>query len=222
MTILSCNGVTKKYQQQVALANIDCKVNNNEFIIILGDSGSGKSTLLSIMGLLIKPSSGEIIVNGSTTANLSFNKKCQLRNKYFGFVFQQFNLLGDQTLYDNVILPLTYNKTIKKSQYKKIALNSLKKIGLDKRLHDYPSQLSGGEQQRVAIARALTTRPKVLFADEPTGNLDSNNTQKIMDIFVDLHQSGSTIVLATHNKKFSDISTRTILMKDGEILNADT
>ena len=200
-----------------ALADIDLQIETNEFVSISGPSGCGKSTLLSIIGLLDEPSSGNYYLNGQHTGNISQSERSSLRNKEIGFVFQNFNLIGDMTVRENVELPLSYRGITKKERRQR-AEEVLKKVGMIHRKDHFPSQLSGGQQQRVAVARALGGAPTILLADEPSGNLDSENSIKIMDLFTGLHQEGATICMVTHNIDFNRFATRTVRLMDGRIV----
>jgi len=178
------------------LKGIDCDVRPGEFVAIVGSSGSGKSTLMNILGLLDQPDEGQYQLGGDTVAGLSPTELARLRNRRIGFVFQQFHLLPRTTAIENVELPLVYSDA---DDPEKRAIDALCRVGLQDRLKHYPSQLSGGQQQRVAIARALVTDPELILADEPTGNLDQESTEEIMELFCDLNRSGRTIVLITHD-----------------------
>lgn len=199
-----------------ALRDIDLKITEGEFIAIVGPSGCGKSTLLNILGLLDTADSGEYLIDGKFANKLSNKERAKLRNYEFGFVFQSFNLLPRTSAYDNVFLPLKYRKQKNKAQFVK---ESLTKVGLINRQNSKPNQLSGGQQQRVAIARALVTKPKVILADEPTGNLDTKTGIEIMELFKEIHTTGTTIIMVTHNTDLLPYATRVITMKDGMILS---
>ncbi|MBC3766372.1 ABC transporter ATP-binding protein [Neptunicella marina] len=202
---------------QQVLFDIDLIINEGEFVAISGPSGGGKSTLLSILGLLDMPSSGQYRLAGHTTVDFSDELAAAIRNQYFGYVFQSYNLIPQLSVWENVALPLTYYSQLKKPQCQQKARDYLTKVGLDDKYAHYPNQLSGGQQQRVAIARALITEPKIIFADEPTGNLDSHNSENIMNIFKMLNNAGQTIVMVTHNPLELNYASRTITVKDGRI-----
>ena len=178
------------------LKGIDCDVNTGEFVAIVGSSGSGKSTLMNILGLLDQPDEGEYTLGGNTVSGLNPTELAGIRNRRIGFVFQQFHLLPRTTAVENVELPLIYSDA---AEPDKLAVSALCRVGLEDRLDHYPSQLSGGQQQRVAIARALVADPDLILADEPTGNLDQESTEEIMELFCELNRSGRTIILITHD-----------------------
>ncbi len=201
-----------------ALDNVSLKIYEGEFMSITGPSGSGKSTLMHIIGLLDNPTSGEVILNGRNIAKLKEHQLAQIRNVTLGFVFQQFNLLTKTSSLDNVMLPLLYSDVPKKNR-QDIALELLNKVNLTEKISNTPSQLSGGQQQRVAIARALVNNPKIILADEPTGNLDSKSGIEIMKLFHQLNEEeGRTIVFVTHDMDLAKQAGRTVVIKDGKIL----
>jgi len=200
-----------------ALSGVDLAISPGEFVCVSGPSGCGKSTLLSIIGLLDTPSEGGYLLNGTPVEGLSFSRRAAIRNREIGFIFQNFNLISDLTVYENVELPLTYRK-MSGSERKSRVLESLEKVGMDHRLRHYPSQLSGGQQQRVAVARALVGKPSILLADEPTGNLDSKNGQAVMDLLCRLHQEGATIGMVTHDPQYAGYADRQIHLLDGKIV----
>ncbi len=216
MSLITCKNLGKSYPGQQALQGVELSVEQGEYLALEGVSGSGKSTLLALLGLLDVPSSGDVWIQGQPTAALSFSQRCHLRNRHFGFVFQTFNLLGDLSVLDNVMLPLQYSD-LPRGSYRERALQRLEQVGLAERAGDRPGQLSGGQQQRVAIARALVTEPDVLLADEPTGNLDSGNAEQVMALFAQLHDQGATIIMATHNPAFASRCQRRIHLRDGRI-----
>lgn len=199
-----------------ALKGISFNVSKGEFISIMGPSGSGKTTLMNIIGCLDTPSSGDYYLNENLVSDLNDNELAKIRNKEIGFVFQSFHLLAKNTALDNVLLPLKYAGTSKDVAHT-MALDVLYKVGLEDRVNHKPSELSGGQQQRVAIARALVNKPTIIFADEPTGNLDSSTGSDVMQLFKDLNEQGQTIILITHEDEIAHQSKRIINIKDGLI-----
>lgn len=201
-----------------ALSEISLTINQGDFVSIMGPSGSGKSTLLNIVGLLESASSGSYKLLDQEMVGLKEKQKSQVRKENIGFIFQNFNLIDELSVFDNIELPLIYSNV--PSAERKSRVNEMAKIlGIDHRLKHFPQQLSGGQQQRVAVARALINNPKIILADEPTGNLDSRNGNEVMELLTDLHASGSTILMVTHSDYDASFSQRTILMKDGAILS---
>lgn len=203
--------------QVIALNKVSLTIKNNEFVAIMGTSGSGKSTLMSILGCLDTPTSGEYLLSGESIRNIDDENLSQIRNSKIGFIFQTFHLLPRLTALDNVILPLRYTD-VEPEEAKKRGMEMLEKVGLSKRWHHKPFEMSGGQRQRVAIARALVNRPQVVFADEPTGNLDSKTSHEIMDLLCELHDQGQTIVMVTHEEDIAAFADRMIRMKDGEVI----
>ena len=201
-----------------ALSEISLTINQGDFVSIMGPSGSGKSTLLNIIGLLDSASGGSYELLGQEMIGLKESLKSKARKENVGFIFQNFNLIDELSVYDNIELPLIYNN-VPSSERKKKVDEMAKILGISHRLKHYPQQLSGGQQQRVAVARALINDPAIILADEPTGNLDSKNGNEVMELLTDLHASGATILMVTHSDYDASFSQRTILMKDGIILS---
>jgi|TARA_B100000446_G_scaffold32848_1_gene28336 putative ABC transport system ATP-binding protein len=199
-----------------ALRGVSFSIEVGEFVSIMGPSGSGKSTLMNIVGCLDTPSKGTYLLNDKNVGNLDEEQLAGIRNREIGFVFQKFHLLPRSSALENVALPLKY-ASVKQSERLIRAEEVLDKVGLSHRLTHKPTELSGGEQQRVAIARALVNSPSILFADEPTGNLDSKTGHQVLEIFKDLNKRGQTIVVITHEREIAEQSQRTITIKDGEI-----
>jgi len=219
--ILELKNVVKTYisgnSQFNALDGVSLKIMEGEFVSITGPSGSGKSTLMHIIGLLDNPTSGEVLLENKDISQLKENQLAQIRNVTLGFVFQQFNLLARTPSLENAMLPLLYSD-IPKSEREPIALEMLTKVGLLDKIKNTPAQLSGGQQQRVAIARALVNNPKIILADEPTGNLDSKSGKEIIELFHYLNkEEGRTIVLVTHDIELAKQANRIIIIKDGKI-----
>lgn len=219
-TIIELKGLTKRYgygdTESFALKDFDLTIKRGEFIMIMGPSGCGKTTLLNIIGLLDRASRGKYILNGENVANISTRRQAKLRAKKIGFVFQNFNLIEDLPVIENVALPLVYTGYSKTAQLKS-ASNALKRFHLNEREYYLPYQLSGGQQQRVAIARAIVGDPEIILADEPTGNLDSRASHIVMEELKAIHEEGNTIIMVTHNPSLTVYATRVINMLDGQI-----
>jgi putative ABC transport system ATP-binding protein len=220
--LIKLDGLTKVfYTDEVethALSGIHLQIERGEYVAISGPSGCGKSTLLSILGLLDSPTEGTYILNGKTVQSLNLGDRARIRNREIGFIFQSFNLIGDLTVYENVELPLTY-RGMKASERKERVQQALERVGMGHRAKHLPSQLSGGQQQRVAVARAIVGAPSIMLADEPTGNLDSKNGEAVMELLRDLHRSGSTICMVTHDPRFARHADRTIHLFDGRVVD---
>ncbi|MEK6201771.1 MAG: ABC transporter ATP-binding protein [Desulfobulbaceae bacterium] len=216
--MIELHGIEKEYirgsEKVHALRGIDLSIESGELIAIVGPSGSGKTTMLHILGCLDQPSRGVMKIDGVEVENLPESKLVQIRRDKIGFVFQQFYLIPGLTVFENVTLPLLFGR--KKINKKKI-MSLLELVGLSNRQEHKPNQLSGGEMQRVAIARAMVNDPEVIFADEPTGNLDTENSEKIFDLLKSLHSSGLTIVMVTHNNDLAGRAERIISLKDGKV-----
>ena len=202
-----------------ALRGISFSIYEGEFVTIMGTSGSGKSTLLNTLGCLDTPTSGEYLLDGVSVRTMSKPQRAVLRNRKIGFVFQNYNLLPKTTAVENVELPLMYNSSISASERRKRAIESLIAVGLGDRLEHKSNQMSGGQQQRVAIARAVVANPKLILADEPTGNLDSKNGKEVMELLTELNKEGTTIVMVTHSQHDSGYAGRTINLFDGQVVN---
>jgi putative ABC transport system ATP-binding protein len=200
-----------------ALSGIHLELRKGEYLSIAGPSGCGKSTLLAILGLLDSPTEGAYTLNDKPVGNLKLSERARIRNREIGFIFQAFNLIGDLTVYENVELPLTY-RGMAGAERKKRVHDALERVGMGHRVKHYPSQLSGGQQQRVAVARALGGEPSILLADEPTGNLDSANVQAVMDLLKELHRTGATICMVTHDPRYALYADRSIHLFDGRIV----
>jgi putative ABC transport system ATP-binding protein len=200
-----------------ALDSVHLAIERGEYVSIAGPSGCGKSTLLSILGLLDAPTGGTYRLNGQAVESLAPAERARIRNREIGFIFQSFNLIGDLTVYENVELPLTYRR-IPAAERKRRVDSALERVGMAHRMRHYPAQLSGGQQQRVAVARALAGEPAILLADEPTGNLDSKNGDAVMELLRDLHRTGSTICMVTHDPRFSRFADRTVHLFDGRVV----
>jgi putative ABC transport system ATP-binding protein len=213
-------GVSKIFQadevETHALSDVHLEIRHGEFVSIAGPSGCGKSTLLSIVGLLDSPTEGGYAIHGTPIAALSISERSRIRNREIGFVFQAFNLIGDLTVFENVELPLTY-RNMRVSERRTRVREALDRVGMAHRMEHYPAQLSGGQQQRVAVARALGGQPSIVLADEPTGNLDSKNSEVVMNLLKELHGEGATICMVTHDPRYAGMADRTIHLVDGRI-----
>lgn len=219
--IIQLQGIRKDYQMGSeivhALDGVDVTINKGDFVAILGPSGSGKSTLMHILGFMDNPTAGTMIFEGKDVSNISRNQRSWYRANRIGFVFQAFNLLPRLTVKNNVLLPVTYSRK-KVDNKTELALAALTRVGMAHRLDHIPNQLSGGERQRVAIARALINTPSIILADEPTGNLDTVNRDRIMELFLELQKEGQTIVMVTHDTHIADYAQRILRMSDGKII----
>ena len=220
--MLNIKGLSKVYRTEevetTALNNVDFTVNEGEFISIMGPSGCGKSTLLNIIGLLDSTDTGSYTFGEKEIAKLNEKQRGLIRKENIGFIFQNFNLIDELTVFENVELPLVYNKVPKAERRARVE-KILKDLQIEHRRNHFPQQLSGGQQQRVAVARALVTEPKLILADEPTGNLDSKNGNEVMELLTDLHQKGATIIMVTHSSYDAGFSTRIVELKDGQIVS---
>ena len=201
-----------------ALNDISLEIHQGEYVALSGQSGCGKSTLLSLLGLLDSPSLGQYSLAENNVSSLSRNQRAEIRSKEIGFVFQSFNLISDLTVLENVMLPLTYQSGLSKAVIENKANAVLDKVEMAHRKNHFPSQLSGGQQQRVAVARALVNDPKIILADEPTGNLDSKNAESVLQLFEQLHREGSTICMVTHDPASAKRASRCLEMFDGRLI----
>ena len=222
MKLISLKSIYKIYnvggEEVRALDGVDLSINNNEYLSIMGPSGSGKSTMMNMIGCLDSPSSGLYEFEGEKVHIMDDSQLASIRNRKIGFVFQTFNLLPKASALHNVEIPLVY-ANIKKEKRLEMASNALISVGLEDRMHHRPNELSGGQRQRVAIARALVNEPSIILADEPTGNLDSKSGHEIMRIFDELHRSGNTIILVTHEDDIAKYSNRIVRLLDGKIVS---
>ena len=221
MSVIELKNIVKAYdmggaEQVMALQGVSLAIQKNEYVAIMGPSGSGKSTLMNIIGCLDTPTSGTYVLNGTDVSDMDDNELAEVRNKEIGFVFQTFNLLARSDSLHNVELPLIY-AGVPSAERKRRAQETLTHVQLGDRIHHKPNELSGGQRQRVAVARALVTRPSIILADEPTGNLDSKTGEEIMMLFEDLHKQGNTIILVTHEAEIAEHAYRTIRLRDGKI-----
>jgi putative ABC transport system ATP-binding protein len=219
--LINLDGVTKVFLadevETHALSNINAQIGRGEYVAIAGPSGCGKSTLLSMLGLLDSPSDGSYELNGRPVAELPASERARVRNREIGFIFQSFNLIGDLTVFENVELPLTY-RGMRAPERRQRVETALERVGMGHRAKHLPSQLSGGQQQRVAVARAVAGEPLILLADEPTGNLDSRSGEAVMDLLKELHQSGATICMVTHDPRYARHADRSIHLFDGHVV----
>lgn len=220
--MIQIKNISKVFQTEEietkALNEVSITINQGEFVTIMGPSGSGKSTLLNIAGLLDNASSGSYQLLNQEMIGLKEQEKAKVRKQNIGFVFQNFNLIDELSVYDNIELPLIYNN-VSTSERKQKVNEIAERLGVSHRLKHFPQQLSGGQQQRVAVARALINNPKIILADEPTGNLDSKNGNEVMELLTDLHARGATILMVTHSDYDASFSQKTILMKDGMVIS---
>jgi putative ABC transport system ATP-binding protein len=220
-SLIRLEGVTKVfYTDEVethALAGVHLEIRKGEFVSIAGPSGCGKSTLLSILGLLDSPSDGEYALDGKSVSDISMSERARIRNREVGFIFQSFNLIGDLNVFENVELPLTY-RGMRAAERRDRVREALERVGMSHRAKHMPAQLSGGQQQRVAVARAVAGDPLILLADEPTGNLDSTNSEAVMKLLEELHGQGATICMVTHDPRYARHAERSINLFDGRVL----
>ncbi len=219
--LISLEHLTKVYQTEEvethALSNVDLEIRDGEYVAISGPSGCGKSTLLSIMGLLDTPTTGSYRLRGRSVDSISVAERARIRNREFGFIFQAFNLIGELTVAENVELPLTYRGMPAAERAERVR-TSLDRVSMGNRLNHYPWQLSGGQQQRAAVARAIAGKPALLLADEPTGNLDSENASEVMELIAGLHGDGATICMVTHDPRFVTQASRIVNFFDGHVV----
>lgn len=222
MALIELQGLTKVYEmggaELRALDGVDLAIEQGDLVAIMGSSGSGKSTLMNMMGCLDRPTAGNYRLDGREMSGLSRSELAEVRNEFLGFVFQSFNLLSRTSALENVELPLVYAGVGKRERQAR-GREALQRVGLADRIEHRPTQLSGGQQQRVAIARALVNRPKLLLADEPTGNLDSKTSIEVMGLIQELWKAGQTIVFVTHDAELSEYASRVIVMRDGKVLS---
>jgi putative ABC transport system ATP-binding protein len=221
--LINLQGIKKVFYtdelETSALDDVHLAIDEGEYVSITGPSGCGKSTLLSLIGLLHSATEGKYFLNGAEVTGLNGADQARVRNRQIGFIFQAFNLIADMSAFENVELPLTYRNDLNRKQRRELVVAALEQVNMAERQKHTPAQLSGGQQQRVAIARALVGKPKVLLADEPTGNLDSKNAQLIMDVLAALHKQGSTIVMVTHDPRWAEEAERQLLLFDGKVVD---
>ena len=219
--LIALEGIKKVfYTDEVethALSDIHLEIRKGEYVAIAGPSGCGKTTLLSILGLLDSPTEGNYTLDGQPVSRLSASDRARVRNRQIGFIFQAFNLIGDLTVYENVELPLTYRGMASEERRSRVQ-SALERVGMSHRMKHFPAQLSGGQQQRVAVARAVAGDPAILLADEPTGNLDSTNGEAVMELLRELHQSGATICMVTHDARYARHAERSVHLFDGKVV----
>jgi putative ABC transport system ATP-binding protein len=219
--LIALEGIKKVfYTDEVethALSDIHLEIRKGEYVAVAGPSGCGKTTLLSILGLLDSPTDGTYTLDGQPVSRLSASDRARVRNRQIGFIFQAFNLIGDLTVYENVELPLTYRGMAADERRKRVQA-ALERVGMSHRMKHFPAQLSGGQQQRVAVARAVAGDPAILLADEPTGNLDSTNGEAVMELLRELHQSGATICMVTHDARYARHAERSVHLFDGKVV----
>lgn len=219
-TIIHLNDISRVYKVGTetihALRSITLDIHKNEYVALMGSSGSGKSTLMNVLGCLDTPSGGEYFLDNINVAHMTDNELAEIRNRRIGFVFQTFNLLPRSTALENVALPLIY-AGIAKEERDERAMKALEDVGLGERVKHRPNELSGGQRQRVAIARALVTRPSIILADEPTGNLDSKTSEEIMGLFQEIHRKGNTVIIVTHEEDIARHAHRIVRLRDGNV-----
>lgn len=219
--MLKAQGIIKSYEELSILKGIDLEVSKGELVTIVGPSGAGKSTLLHILGTLDEPEEGKVLINNQDVFHLPPTKLSQFRNKEIGFVFQFHNLLPEFTAYENICLPAMFGEQ-RPEEYQTRALELMALLGIDHRKNHKPNQLSGGEQQRIAVARAMINQPSIIFADEPSGNLDSKNADSLHNLFIKLKEElKQTFIIVTHNTEFSKMSDRVLTMRDGLIISGN-
>ena len=228
-SLISMRGIRKVFVtdevETHALTDVHLDVQQGEFVAISGPSGCGKTTLLSILGLLDATSDGEYRLAGEAVSDLSAAERARVRNRQIGFIFQAFNLIGDLTVYENVELPLTYrtgDAALDPAERRRRVIDALERVGMSHRTNHYPAQLSGGQQQRVAVARAVAGEPAILLADEPTGNLDSQNGEAVMSLLQELHKGGATICMVTHDPRYAEYADRSVHLFDGRVVEDTT
>src|ERR1043166_2434295 len=223
-TVIDVRGVSKVFQTEEvrthALADVSLSIGRGEYVAISGPSGCGKSTLMSILGLLDTPTAGEYDLNGQPVARLTPKERARARNRQIGFIFQSFNLLGDMTVAENVALPLTY-RGMSAAEQKAHVARAPARVGMPRGPGHYPAQLPGGQQQRVAVARAVAGEPAILLADEPTGNLDSQNGEAVMELLRELHRGGATICMVTHDPRYARWADREVKLFDGKVVEEE-